>query len=336
MSIEGDVSGCDDPSDLGLGRWDEEEELGNVQCRTEKVFQSNYPKATLDRPFVFQDWYRQHVDENISCYGEEREDEAVVSIGSKESQDPASFSVDAWYERNILSLRTSSHRLPTLGPSNQQMLILGVNGINTSLQEARLHQVYLQSLVAEDVGIDFIYNHSNSAPVDVLEMLALNYFGFSPNVEHLLKASWEEFHEYNRAYPERKILQICHSQGAIHVYNALSHSSKEITDRLIVLSIAPAKIIPCDFCYLSLKFASKNDLVHLVELLHPSFFSSNEIGASDRLENTLKMREDLILLDPHPEAKGLDHEFESPTFKPILQTYLRAYLLSDVGAFFIS
>ncbi|HAB98196.1 MAG TPA: hypothetical protein DCE71_00005, partial [Parachlamydiales bacterium] len=124
----------------------------------------------------------------------------------------------------------------------------------------------------------------------------------------------------------RKILQICHSQGAIHVYNALSHSTKEITDRLIVLSIAPAKIITLDLCHQSLKFASKNDLVHLAELLHPSFFASNETGTSERLERILATREDLILLDPHPDAKGLDHEFESPTFKPVLEMYLRAYL----------
>ena len=39
----------------------------------------------------------------------------------------------------------------------------------------------------------------------------------------------------------------------------------------------------------------------------------------------LKDWNQIILLDPHPDANFHDHEFESPTFKPILEQHMNLY-----------
>lgn len=235
-------------------------------------------------------------------------------------------------DRPFAQLSSSvSQRLPTLGISDDRALILGINGISTSLQEALAHQAYLNSLAGETIGIDFIYNHSHSKFIDILETALFNYGGFSPNVEKLLVSAWMEFHEKNKGHPERKILQICHSQAALHVYNALANLPKEITDRLIIVSIAPAKIFPEACCHRLVQYASKRDCIYLAELTHAGFFDTNEVKVSERSQKILEEMENLILLDPHPDAKGLDHGFESPTFKPILEAHLREYLESACG-----
>ncbi len=39
-----------------------------------------------------------------------------------------------------------------------------------------------------------------------------------------------------------------------------------------------------------------------------------------------KNKDQLILLNPHEEAKGIDHDFESPTFIDKIGNHIRGYL----------
>lgn len=226
-------------------------------------------------------------------------------------------------------LPENSIRLPTLGKPQDHLFVLGINGMNTSLENAFSHQAYLKSLASDRVAIDFIYNHSNHIGVDLLEIFTLNYHGISPYTSNLLQQAWQEFADKNRDHPERKILQPCHSQGTIHVYNALLNSSEELRNRVIVVAIAPAKVIPQRICSASFNYASKLDIVHYGELLRGGFFETQEFGTSPRFETLLEDRSELILLDPDPEAKGIDHNFESPTFRKYLIEHLENYLRSN-------
>ena len=73
------------------------------------------------------------------------------------------------------------------------------------------------------------------------------------------------FHEEHRDDLDAKYLQLCHSQGAIHVKNALLESAKEIQNRVIVVAISPA----CDYfkslCFDSFNYASNRDVIPLGE-----------------------------------------------------------------------
>ena len=76
-----------------------------------------------------------------------------------------------------------------------------------------------------------------------LEILTMNYLGYSPHTAALLRKTFTDFHEANKDNPNAKYLQLCHSQGALHLRNALQGLPQEIRDRVIVLAIAPAAII---------------------------------------------------------------------------------------------
>ena len=219
-----------------------------------------------------------------------------------------------------------SHRLPTLGTPTEELLILGINGVYTTLADARSNQAYIKSLISSDHGIDYIYNHSNSYLIDILEVFFLNYNGYSPNTARLLIEAWGHFHEYHRNNPSKKILQPCHSQGAIHVYNALLQSPQEIRDRVIVIAIAPGKVVPKTLCHASYNYASKRDFLHCGEILYFNEPGTNEFGVSEHVTKILEHYEQLILLDPHPKAIGIDHHFQSPTFKEKLREHLQRYI----------
>src|SRR5690606_32872089 len=81
-----------------------------------------------------------------------------------------------------------------------------------------------------------------------------------------LKEAWVQFDEANKDNPGAKYLQICHSQGGAYVKKALEDSHQEIRDRVIVVNIAIATIIPDDLCYHSYNYASENDYANLGEM----------------------------------------------------------------------
>jgi|GEM_PF-5096297 len=207
---------------------------------------------------------------------------------------------------------------------NPKIFISATNGINTTEAEAASHQLYVQKLAGQKVN--WVYNRSHGAILDLMEVFTMNYLGLSPNTAKELRGKWSAFHERNLGNPNEKLLHYCHSQGAIHTFNALRCCPSEVRDRVIVVAIAPAKIIPREMCHQSFNYASKKDIVHYGELTTAGFFDSSETGSSKYMEIMLNNREQLILLDPHPDAKNIDHGFQSPTFRDVIERRLKKYL----------
>ncbi len=207
---------------------------------------------------------------------------------------------------------------------NPKIFLSGMNGINTTKAEAASHQSYVQKLAGQKVH--WVYNRSHGAILDLVEVFSMNYLGFSPNTAKELQVNWAAFHERNLGNPDEKLFHTCHSQGAIHTYNALRNCPSEVRDRVIVLAIAPAKIIPREMCYRSYNYASKKDIVHFGELVTAGFFNSSETGNSKYMEIMLENREQLILLDPHPGSTDIDHDFQSPTYRRVIIDHLKKYL----------
>lgn len=180
-----------------------------------------------------------------------------------------------------------------------------INGINNTLKKAQQHALRLSNY-AGGTKISHVYNATHSAPIDIAECV-LGHYGIETPPVQILQEQWEDFIE--NYPPDSKFFQICHSQGAIHVKNALLASPKSVRDRIIVLAIAPATIIPKDLCCYSTNYSSLGDFVSLLDIEGYELYS-----------------EELILLEPHPNAPSWDHDFDSPTFQPILQAYIANYL----------
>lgn len=93
--------------------------------------------------------------------------------------------------------------------------------------------------------------------------------------------------------------------GAISHKRWILTSSESIQQRIIVLAIAPAVIVPKSLCYKSRNYMSRRDFVTRLDIV-----------------GNLKYGDQLKILEPHPEAKIWDHEFVSPTFTKTLQYYI--------------
>lgn len=218
-----------------------------------------------------------------------------------------------------------------------------INGINTKPEEALGHIEYLRDLahqVKKDAPISLqgTYNKTNGFCLDLLEVISLNYWGNSPNTAENLRDKWTRFHEANIDNPNRKYLQFTHSQGNIHTTNALEICPPEIRNRVIVVAIAPATIIPEGYCYRSFHFASKRDVVPYGKLvctcaLNACICALNPCangGMYHRIEELAKdIGGQLILLEPHPDARDFDHSFQSPTFQEPIKNILLNHIEKD-------
>lgn len=211
--------------------------------------------------------------------------------------------------------------------SNNPPRIGGINGMNSTPEDANSHTAYLNSFVP-DLRIDWAYNKTHG-PIADLGEVPINYLGYSPNTAKVLLEKWTAFHKTNQNIPGAKYLQFCHSQGAIHVKNALLNAPREIQHRIIVVAIAPAAVVPKKLCYNSFNYASKRDIVPLGELTFHSALDSNECGMSKPCEIAWEHFQELILLEPHRNAKGIDHDFQSPTFIKVIQYHINIHSLRN-------
>lgn len=180
-----------------------------------------------------------------------------------------------------------------------------INGINTKEEEAKDHAVRI-SEYAQGVKVHGVYNATHTAPIDVLECLA-GHCRVKTSPVYLLKDKWNHFIAASDL--DAKFLQICHSGGAIHVLNALRSSPQEIRDRIIVVAISPAKIIPNELCFKSYNYASKRDFVPSLDLAGKYWYADQ-----------------LIMLDPHKDAPSIDHYLSSETFQDVIKGHVATYL----------
>ena len=224
------------------------------------------------------------------------------------------------------ALRTDENRTRTFTTAGISLPNLGIGGINGMLTEPSggfSHASYVTEL-AGGISINWTYNHTNG-PLDIVEVFAMNYLGFSPNTARELGNVWTRFHEKHLDNPNVKYLQLCHSQGAIHTLNALINLPKEIRDRVIVVAIAPAVLIPKALCFDSSNYACKGDPVPLGKMISVGLFTSME-SASPQLEELLLRRQnELILLDAIP-GNGSRHDLQNEAFKPFIRQHLEEYV----------
>ena len=108
------------------------------------------------------------------------------------------------------------------------------------------------------------------------------------------------------------ILLICHSQGALHLKNALLRMPQQWRDRINVMSISGASMIGEEMCKSAVNYVSEGDLV--------PFF------APERLIPTIFRPNNLHVLKRAPNSPRNDHDFQSPTFSKKIKYHVEEFL----------
>lgn len=178
---------------------------------------------------------------------------------------------------------------PKIGFVNGMM-----NDFFSSLESTR----YLSKL-AGGAPINQIYNASHGLPFD-LAACFLNRCNIATNAVKYLHESWDRY--FDSAEENGLYLQICHSQGAIHVNNALKSYDPSKAKRILVLAIAPGEIVSSQLC---------RKAINYVSLFDPIPFND--------IKGMVNNRNDVRFLMPHSVLKFFDHEFTSPTYRKILK-----------------
>ncbi|MBS0627902.1 MAG: RHS repeat-associated core domain-containing protein, partial [Verrucomicrobia bacterium] len=136
---------------------------------------------------------------------------------------------------------------------------------------------------------------------------------------------------------DNKIFLTNHSAGSIPVYNTIENLPEYIRKKIIVLNIAPAKVIPRRMCFDSYNCATKWDPVPLLGFLARIVFAGCRAADLTRsgpdgpsmtemygpmhllpdINREVKDFNEIVWLDRLPKAPL--HQFDSDTFKEVLQ-----------------
>ncbi len=127
-----------------------------------------------------------------------------------------------------------------------------------------------------------------------------------------LHTMWNSFFE--KSSVNAKFLMVCHSQGAIHVRNALLDYPPALRKRIIVVAIAPAAFIYQATCAQVIHVRNESSLRDFV----PRFDS----------EGAKRSKETIVNVKSHPDADRFDHSFISPTYRSELYLRLNNFIES--------
>lgn len=184
------------------------------------------------------------------------------------------------------------------------------NGIWNDFKSAKASVQYISRL-AGGCNVHAVYNATHGMQVDPVEcLMGLNFIATEPVRQ--LHQMWNSFFE--KSSVNARFLMVCHSQGAIHVRNALLDYPPELRERILVVAIAPAAYMYRETC---------GDVFHYRVAWWRDFVPRLDRDGVKRENNTS------ITLSSHSSAFVFDHEFMSPTYQEQLQIHIRNYLSSQ-------
>lgn len=196
------------------------------------------------------------------------------------------------------SSKTFDLGLPEL-PKGQMGFI---NGMATKEFTAKDHAIYLSKL-AGGYNIHAVYNATHTMVIDTIACAKEMYNFSAPAPVCKLHQTWDAF--FKNAGSQELYLQVCHSEGAILVRNALLGYSGHFRKRIIVIAIAPGAYIPKEICYRPVHYVSTRDFVPLF----------------DKMGRKI-CQDTIVRLSPHSNASRHDHDFQSKTYEqPIIDEF---------------
>ncbi len=182
-----------------------------------------------------------------------------------------------------------------------------INGIDTPFEDFQSHAKYIARL-AGGYNVHGAYNATHGKAIDAYEY-AFNRLGVATPPVRCLHEKWDAF--FAKADPGVPILQICHSQGAVLLRNALMSYPVELRKRIIVVAIAPGAYISKRLC---------KDVTHYV-----TKWNRDPVPWLDP-RGLKKEHYNVISLKSPKNAPGFDHGFQSPTYRDALMREADRYL----------
>ena len=186
-------------------------------------------------------------------------------------------------------------------------LFLGfMNGVNNTFAQAEKSALHLSNLCG-GYNVHAVYNATHGFSIDIVESQAgLQNVATKP--VRLLHEMWNNY--FDKCSPNGKILMYCHSQGVIHVRNALLDYPEELRQRIFVVAIAPGGYIYPGTCGKEVHYRveASRDLIPYLDI-------QGSIRASD---TTITLKSD-------PSTKWHDHNFTSKTYEERIMRHFEIY-----------
>jgi len=216
---------------------------------------------------------------------------------------PVSFTQYYDYDSNVNQVFPRSNescRFTEKGFHTPGLMLSFVNGVWNTLDGAKQNAAKVSDY-AGGRQVNGVYNATHGKAQDINESV-MNLRGVCTTPVMHLHQQWDEFFQINGE--EAHILQLAHSQGCVHVRNALETYDPELRRQIRVLAVAPYAYIDPDSC---------EKVQHLVST---DFVTRIDSENMQKYEHTIKY------LDPHPDAnQWFDHEFQSPTYEESIKEY---------------
>ena len=131
------------------------------------------------------------------------------------------------------------------------------NGMCNSAEAVLAHALRISRECAQGYNIHCSYSATVNLPIDTVSGFISQGGVITPPVLNLLEL-WLDFFESNDT---DKKLEICHSRGAIEVYNALNELPVSLRQRIVVITVAPACLIPAHLAYQVINLIIESDAV---------------------------------------------------------------------------
>lgn len=173
--------------------------------------------------------------------------------------------------------------------------IVYINGMRSLLPQAKESAKRISTNFAQGYNIHGVYAASNGKYMDYAEA-ALGYGGVATTPAFMLQKQVRDFLTRD---PNAQCTVVCFSKGAIHTNSALATLEKPLCERVTVLAVAPADLIPPGTCRKIRHFIITEDRV--------LFFSpsAHRIGKKDP---------DIVILPPHKDRSNA-HNPHGPSYK---------------------
>jgi RHS repeat-associated protein len=180
------------------------------------------------------------------------------------------------------------------------------NGIATTKEGNKSHAKILSD-AADGRKIASTVNPTHGIIRDLFRAFCSLVFGYDSNVVDVLEAKFRDF--FATSSPDAIWLESCHSEEAINLKHALKRLEPELRARIDVLAIAPATYIERYLCRSVTHYVSERDFIPWLDFI-------------GRFKNS----DTIQVLEPHKDANLLDHNFDSPTYRNVIEKHIREHL----------
>lgn len=303
--------------DPEVGRWISQDPLGYSQGPNLYAYCSSHPLSVFDRFGLevegdsshFEEYFYGEVEDH--CYCEQhRMCKRGGDLDKTDNHQLPTITYCLTFEQMYPQYEHS--QIFDLGLKETKDMGVGfINGVWNDFDGAYQNALYVSKL-AGGLNVHAVYNATHGACSDLNECrMGLKYTATQP--VKLLHAMWNSFFEKSSA--TAKFLMLCHSQGAIHVRNALLDYPPELRERIIVVAIAPAAYIYQATC------------LQVVHIRNESPF--RDFVPRFDLDGAKRANETILNVKSHPGADIFDHSFQSPTYMSELYLRLSRFFKSN-------